>query len=337
MSQLDTGIPLFDKESSNLVDKQYDKEVTDFFFKSSKLTQSLRSLLKLVLNKGGSKTSEVCQKISEFESKLDDDIGPLDACFHSQHSNDQLDNFRHLFGMKYHLAFDVFLINLFWHMFLHYESRNSNVSYFYLKKAFLLVFEIYPHCYNILNKSTHPNDFIINPSMEKFIHKANQILLSFLVRIKFMTHELSANKAPFEVSTTPYLHVMQQIRDSLIQNIRHLLFSLSNLACVYNNAHHIIKTYEFFLNLLTSSQVIEKGYNDSHQDVLGKFRPSFCQLSGLLVILQTPPQSSEDIQNINLAKVDNVGLPSSLGNFEFNLQYDFDLESSFFDDASFSI
>lgn len=320
-------ISMLNKDSSNLINNELDRVITKFFFKCSVLTMPLQGLLKKVLNHNGCSLSELCTLLDNFEETLDNDIGSFEICMALLQNSTPLENFKRLFTIKYHLSYDVFLITLFWHLYLHFELLNSNLSFFYLKKTFLLILEVYPHCYQLLNRSSHPCDYIINPALEKFINKANQVFFAFLVRLDFKIYSLS-EKEIISIEFQNFVKILKQIRDNLIEKIHGLVFSLSNLADVYSKARHIVQTYDYFLKLRSKSNFIESIQNKNNK--LFNSSLGYSQSLEIMEILKSS-DVSQDLDNDIIKNFSVDMCEPTLEDLAFNLEYDFDMSDIFFD------
>ncbi|PVH16940.1 uncharacterized protein CXQ87_004498 [Candidozyma duobushaemuli] len=130
----DINPPACDPGSENLRDKAKDWASTNRLNWCLKLSPKLRNILQCALNiKGRTALPKLCEDISEFELNLHSDIGSIND-FIVCTGMDELEVANRNMKVKVYLALKSFLISIFFHLYLHYEEHDLDVSFFYLKK-----------------------------------------------------------------------------------------------------------------------------------------------------------------------------------------------------------
>ena len=153
-------------DQKTLLDQEFDHFVSDMFFLSLKFNDKLINLLNLILNTDGSSTSAVCQSLSNFEIAILKEVGTFEDCLQDKESS-RSSIIKKQFFIKNYLVFATFLVSVFWHLFLHFEDQNVNLSYYYLVKSMTLVNELLINLPTAL--SCDECVFVICPSIEKFV------------------------------------------------------------------------------------------------------------------------------------------------------------------------
>ncbi|PVH22097.1 hypothetical protein CXQ85_004766 [Candidozyma haemuli] len=177
----DISDPICEPGSENIRDKIKDRATTENLNWCSHTTPKLRSILQYALDINGRiSLMRLCQDVSDFELHLHDNMGTLGDFIVCSGMDDQ-DIAKRNLKVKVYLALKSFLISLYFHIYLYYETKDVDVSFFYLKKSLLTTIgDIMPHYVTLLGKSEVISDMIINPTLEMTIHKSNQINLSII-------------------------------------------------------------------------------------------------------------------------------------------------------------
>lgn len=229
-------------DQKNLLDQNFDQFVLDMFFLSLKFNDKLINLLNLILNPDGSATSAVCQSLSNFEIIILNEAGTFENCLQNRESDLRLSLIKRQFSIKNYLVFATFLVSIFWHLFLHFEDQNVNLSYYYLVKSTTLVNELLIYLPTAL--SCDECLFVICPSIEKFINRANQILLGLALRFSQYRHN--------SVRDDAYIKRLASIEKNFVKCIQFSFTILDKLPSYYVNGKRIKSVHSILLNKLDS-------------------------------------------------------------------------------------
>ena len=322
-SGFDTGPPKFLEANSNLLDKDLDREVNNLFFLSCNLSSWLRPLLTAVCQRDGSQISFLCDMISGFEKRLYHEFGSLEVCLHSPEIDDRIRTFRRQFATKSYLVFTTFLISVFWHLFLHFECSEYNLAFLYLKKALLLIFELYASFLVLFGKSTFCCDFIVNPTIEKFIHQANQILVALLLRISLVKYGLEILGSVNDTNSKEYLFLLSEIKEDLLRSVHESMSTLTSLAQNYTDTKRLIKINNLFLSSIRDQAFIQRAYAELKNKLTPKTWATYFQLLEMRrIIISSRPRWEQPTYQETLDAKD----------FEINpMDLDFDLRDNIFD------
>lgn len=322
-SGFDTGPPKFQNAKSNLLDKDLDREVNNFFFLSCNLSPWLRPLLMAICQRDGSQVGLLCDMISEFEKRFYHEFGSLEVCLHSREIDARMTTFRRQFSTKSYLVFTTFLVSVFWRFFLYFESSEYNLAFLYLKKALLLIFELYRSFPELFKKSSFSCDFILNPTIEKFTHQANQILMALLLRISLVKYGLETLRTVNDTNSKEYLCLLSEIEEYLLGSVDDSMSTLTYLAEDYTDTKRLIKINNLFLCLLRDLAFIQR----ANAEVKNKLTPTtwatyFQLLEIRRIITSSRPRWEQP----------NHQESSDAKDFEINpMDLDFDLRDNIFD------
>lgn len=271
-------------DQETLLDQKFDHFVSDMFFLSLKFNDKLINLLNLILNTEGSSTSAVCQSLSNFEIAILKEAGRFGDCLQDKESS-RSSIIKKQFSIKNYLVFATFLVSVFWHLFLHFEDQNVNISYYYLVKSMTLVNEILLNLPTAL--SCDECVFVICPSIEKFINRADQILLGLALRFSQYRQNSAGSDA--------YIALVASIERNLIKCIQHSFTILDQLPSYYVNGKRIKSVHSILLSKLDSF--------DFASTLSGKTSCPFdvVQLDDILMRSQIPNFAGSDLHTLEFS------------------------------------
>lgn len=287
----DTKFPFYEPGGENSEDKERDRFVTNKFKTCAFMYPSMRNILKKALDVSGRvNLPELCGMLSKFEMDWFRNLGTLKDSISCHGCDDQILAQRNL-KVKIYLAIKSFLISIYFHIYLYYEPKNTEVSFFYLKKCLLTnIADIMPHYVLLLGKSEVISDMIINPTLEMNIHKANLVNLSAIVRVNFLIYHL--RQAPDHLvmckNDQEYLSKFQllcQFSSCLTRAAEFTISAISKISNRYYYAWRITRSQTFLLKVITSPEFYENNY--SKATPLYSVRYSAEQLQELILICET--------------------------------------------------
>lgn len=275
----DINPPACDPGSENLRDKAKDWASTNRLNWCLKLSPKLRNILQCALNiKGRTALPKLCEDISEFELNLHSDIGSIND-FIVCTGMDELEVANRNMKVKVYLALKSFLISIFFHLYLHYEEHDLDVSFFYLKKSLLTTIgDIMPHYVTLLGESEVISDMIINPTLEMTIHKSNQINLSIIVRVNFLIFHLKQSKdherlCKVDSSYFTYFQLLCQLSSAVTRAAEFTISAISKLSNHYYYAWRITRGQTYLLKTITLTQFYEDNYHKASQIYSTRYKP----------------------------------------------------------------
>lgn len=227
----------------NLKDHVLDDFISDFYFSSVQFSNEFSKLLNLILEKDGSDITQVCRAIGRFEKILLHHVGKFESSLNIEDPVDQKKVIKRQFSIKNHLGFCTFLVALFWQLFLHFETHDRNLSFFYLTKVVAIATDVL-NCFPRVAEERRC-EFVFYPAAEKFINRVNQVFLGLAIR--------------FSLYNCNSIKLVNSIKDSFILWIQATFSTLSDIPQAYVNARRIISVYTILLNELNSmSSVFER-------------------------------------------------------------------------------
>lgn len=267
INNFDIKDPVCEPGSENLRDKEKDRATTARLNWCALLTPNLREILQCALNiRGRVELPKLCQAISDLEFNLHNNVGSLGS-FIVCTGMDELEIANRNMKVKSYLAVKSFLISIFFHLYLHYEGKDTNVSYFYLKKSLLTTIgDIMPHYVTLLGESEVISDMIINPTLEMTIHKSNQINLSIIVRVNFVIFHLKQSKdherlCKNDLSYFNYFQLLCQLSSAVTRAAEFTISAISKLSNRYYYAWRITRGQTYLLKTITLTQFYEDNYH----------------------------------------------------------------------------
>ncbi|KAK6454623.1 fungal-specific transcription factor [Scheffersomyces xylosifermentans] len=144
-------------------------------------------------------------------------------------------NYQRIHAIKIFLSINNFLTTIYYYIYLYYWNISSNTAWFYLKKCLIYMNELVPKYYQLLNRSKSYCDFIINPTLQGYVHKSCQIYLSLIVKF----------------SSDP---VAVEFRSSLIKTYKILISLVGGLGKRYYYSWKIAKGHSYFMGVTATEE-----------------------------------------------------------------------------------
>ncbi|KAK6204765.1 fungal transcriptional regulatory protein [Scheffersomyces amazonensis] len=264
----DTKVPVYEPGTENISDILLDKFVTESYFECSTMSVVLRKILKLVLNvKDGANMAELCKLLDEFELLIDRQHGTLEDCLKPLDKEGPCFIFTRNFRTKFYLSLKSFCISVYYHLYLYYERKNVELSYFYLKKILLICCtDIMPHYFTLLSNTEIICDMIINPTLEQIIHKSNQNNLALIVRVNFIIYHLKKQpehmaKMSYDTKYSIYYRDLCRFSSCLTRAAEVSIAAISKISNRYYYAWRVTKGHTFLLKTITSMQFYDDNYS----------------------------------------------------------------------------
>lgn len=341
----DTKLPFSTDDNSNIKNKNLDKEINKNIRKNFDFLEDIRKVLKLLLNvEAHPKMVEVSEVLSNFETSFFNRLLTFEHClgldeeYEKENQRIKSENVNQedmtdlkllsltgvsdyqafleankLHNIKSYISVSSFLVSIYFHLYLHYSSKNHNLSFFYLKKTFLFILEVVPYYHKLLKMSTMTCDFILNPTLLTSIHKSNQIFLSFITKLNFVIYEMKkicreqrdTDRTVRNPNFYQYLNRLENFKDSLVKLSRYLIASVSSLSNRYFYAWKIAKAHSIILeSVVLSDEFYEKTYGNPK-----------------LFDLKTPRYSSEQVKELQRIVNDAIVKTINYTNNEYRQPY----------------
>lgn len=287
----DTKVPFYVSGGENITDKDRDRLIHDRFFSCGFLFPSLRELTKITLDINARVPLPLlCEKLSKMEINWHTSCGTFKDCITCNGKGEPFVVERNL-KVKIYLAFKAFLLSIYFHIYLYYEPKNTNVAFFYLKKCLLITTaDIMPHYSALLGKSEVISDMIINPTVEVAVHKANMVYLSAMIRVNFVIYHSRQNSEHLRLCKEDpqylaYYQLLCQLSSCLTRAAEYTISAISKISNRYYYAWRIVKGQTFLLKTATSMQFYEQNYHSAY--LLYSLRFSSEQIKELIKICET--------------------------------------------------
>lgn len=265
----DTKPPFCVAGGENIIDKDRDRLITDRYNNCTFLSPLLRDLTRLTLNmKSRIPLPLLCAKLSKLEVEWHTRCGTLKDCITCNGKGESFTVERNL-KVKIYLAYKAFLLSIYFHLYLYYESKTSDVAFFYMKKCLLITTaDIMPHYSALLGRSEVISDMIINPTLEVVVHKANMVYMSAIVRTNFTIFHLRQNSEHARLCKEDklyltYFQLLCQVSSCLTRAAEYTISAISKISNRYYYAWRITKGQTFLLKIITSTQFYEENYHNA--------------------------------------------------------------------------
>lgn len=282
--------PVCEPGSENIRDISKDRATT-IRLKSCLPSPKLRKILSYALDiRQGTNLPTLCEDLSDFEVDLYNNLGTLSDCIVRSGVDDQAVATRNM-KVKIYLSLKTFLISVYFHIYLFYESKDVGISYFYLRKSLLTsIGDIMPHYVTLLGKSEVISDMIINPTLEMAIHKSNQINLSVIVRVNYLIFHLKKSPDHERLWRTDnayfnYFQLLCQLSSAVTRAAEFTISAISKLSNRYYYAWRITRGQTYLLKTITLTQFYEDNYLKASQ--LYSIRYTYDQVKELVTICES--------------------------------------------------
>lgn len=267
-SSYDTKIPFNKEGGENLLNVELDRYITDQLFTNSSVVLPLRNILDKILTvEGRASMDELCGLLNEFESQILKQFGTVTDCLQSNVREGLIDHFETALSLKFYLSLKAFFIIVYYYFYLYYEPKDSTMSFFYIKKILLIsvgdIMASYIDFIGCINC-----DMIINPTLEAFIHKSNQVLFALNIRVNFIIYSCKM-KSDFKKKWSvcnqylEYFNSLCRLSTSLTKCLEVSIAVISKLSNRYYYAWRISKGHSYLLNVITRQEFYEENYETS--------------------------------------------------------------------------
>lgn len=287
----DTKLPSYTPGGENIIDKDRDRFINQRFASCGFLFPVLRDLLKLCLDINSRvPLPELCSMLSKVEVEWFSRFGTLKDCIKCNGKGEPFAVERNL-KVKIYLAFKAFLYSIYFHIYLYYEAKSSELSFFYLKKCLLTsTSDIMPHYSALLGQSEVISDMIINPTLEVAVHKSNMVYLSAMVRVNFIVFHMRQNDehnrlCKEDKSYLKYFQLLCQVSSCLTRAAEYTISAISKISNRYYYAWRIAKGQTFLLKTITSTKFYEENFHNAQ--LLYALRYSTEQLEEIVKICES--------------------------------------------------
>ncbi|KSA03181.1 uncharacterized protein AC631_01078 [Debaryomyces fabryi] len=235
--------------------------------------------------------SELTKLLSDLEIILHNEYGNLDECLRPLEKNCHAYVFTRNFKTKIYLSINSFFVSLYFHLYLYYEEKNSNLSFFYLKKMLLIATrDIMPHYFDLLGNSDIICDFVINPTLEMTIHKSNQVNLACLVKTNFIIYSMTRDnrhneKMIIDLAYRLNFRMLCKLSTYLTRCAEFSIEAISKISNRYYYAWRITKGHTYLLKTITNKDFYMDKYKEVNHLCVQRFTTE--QMEDLIKICET--------------------------------------------------
>lgn len=188
---------------------------------------------------------------------------------------------------KDHLHLTSLSLSCYCQLYIFYETKNIDLSFYYLRKIILTVTdELLPNLHDCLSNIEsyfgESSMILLNPFIQILAHKCNKILFLLLARVNLTIYGYKKENGLIKLETIPTsIKLMCMFSCSLMNCFLAGLSIFKRLSTQYYYAWKIFKTQSYFLNIIVSEDYYEKYYKEIEQ---GRIRFSDAQLQELMNI-----------------------------------------------------
>lgn len=294
----DTKLPFNRTGNSNIVDLQLETVVTESIQQGSKMLQRQKELLTMTLSvHKWIKMSELTAAVSEFELDLAKHYGSLSHFTRIPYVPNPYP-FLKVKKCKSYLNSKIFTMSLYFYFYLHYEERNNvDLSFFYMRKIFAIIYGEFVPEYMELVQNNHRNfdpnstmaDLILNPYLQLMIHKCDQLSFSFIYRLNYNIFKLKEDPVLHstnlgnDTNYRLYFAKLCRLSKMIERFTKYGIKCLSRLSNRYYYAWRIGKAHTHVIEMLTS----EKFYKSPISVSKGFLNVSMDQINELINIMDS--------------------------------------------------
>ncbi|EMG46044.1 Heme-responsive zinc finger transcription factor, putative [Candida maltosa Xu316] len=265
----DTKLPFIEDGGENLIDKDFDRFITGLFFPGyNALYSRMSKMLTLILDVSGRvKMSELTKQLSEFELGMKEKYGSLDDLLTITTENTHV--FARNMPVKLYISLSSFLVSVYFHIYLHYEKKDVNLSFFYLKKIIqIAAMDVMPHYFELLGNSEVLCDMFINPKLIQIIHKLNQLNLAMIIRVNFSIYYLKSQEnhalnCSNDEKYYSYYKELCKFSSCLTRCAEVGVSAVSKLSNRYYYAWKVTKANNYLLKVITTMDFYDSHVKDS--------------------------------------------------------------------------
>lgn len=266
----DVKTPYQEEGVYNISNHALDRMVTKQLNACAGMWTIVPVLQKLLDARDGCNISEVCQKLGLYELEMQQIHGNSMQCFEVPLELDTHDQvFLRNFSIKFKMALSAFFMSVYFHFYLYYEGKNNDLSFYYVKKMLLIsTGDIMPHYFDLLGNKEYICDMLINPTLQQFINKANQLNLALIIRINFVLYHFAklsefAAKYANEPAFKEYYDSMLKLSRLVKRSAEISICAILKLSNRYYYAWRITKGHTFQLKTVMDIKFYDDNYAHS--------------------------------------------------------------------------
>ncbi|KAK6459058.1 uncharacterized protein RJT20DRAFT_148715 [Scheffersomyces xylosifermentans] len=200
-------------------------------------------------------------RISELVEELGTHISEFVDAYEEESFND---SFKKVLQLPYYIHVKFFMVSMYHHLFIHYESEGKyELSFFYLKKMLLILFEEFlPNYFKLLDQEhyyfSYSANLFLNPIIETAMHKSNGILFSLIIRMNYTiramekgdpTHE---DKMQLDPIYKDYFDAMKKLLYYFVKCSKIGTLGITKLGRRYLYSWRISKSHVYILKSIQS-------------------------------------------------------------------------------------
>lgn len=273
-SDYDTKPPFDIDDEQTSLGNSMDTFINESLRRSIHLYKELTPLLRSILDiRGETKMGILCPLLSKFETLMYQNYGTLNNCIKLDDS--KYSQFSRTFNTKFYIANKGFLLTMYFHLYLYYETTNIRFSFFYIRKLLMVcVDDIMPHYFTLIGNIQC--DLIINPTFEQFIHKTNHIFFSLIIRINLLIYDMQIKpeheaKCARDIQYLRFFKSLCKASSSVTRCLEVSIAVISKISNRYYYAWRITKGHTSLLRLVTQ----RKFYEEIHHKAGSLSKPSY--------------------------------------------------------------
>ena len=274
MEIFDTKVPYYKKGNENINDIDLEKSVISSFGRIEAIYEPMSKMLKMILNVRGSiRLSTVTTSLDALEKSYMNEYCDLRKSLNNENFS-KSDVINKTLNMKIYFTCHFFRVSLFFHIHNYYErKKNYDLSFFYLKKIFLItILDLMPFYNDILESNRlifkNSTDLVITPSFEQAIHKSIVVVIATMIKTKFtiLNLELNYNHEERLLNDPSYnLHFKKLGRFLYLldKSSKVLLDYISRLSSRYYFSWRISKAQNFLMGTVLSKEFYDRNIVNS--------------------------------------------------------------------------
>lgn len=270
-SDYDAKLPYYTATEPDGVSGIVEENISKSYIMLRPLLLNLLKLARLVVNvKSKIRLSAVIEAVKDLEAVLARMFGRFRDFLKIDASN--CDSFV-ILSMTHYIRAKLFLVVVYFRLYIYYmNTRNSDLEFFYYKKAYnTLFYELaeVPQAANLESVDTCGTTFalIYTPVLANFLHLSALISASFCIRLESTIRE--SQMSPFNDERGPkHLHALQELLVLNMECARDLISRTANLGTRYFYCWKNKKGFMYSIKLLRDENLYTVDLNATRSAVL---------------------------------------------------------------------
>ena len=262
----DTKLPYYKKGNENISDVSMEQHVISTFAYFEKYYYRLTAILDICLDiRKKVKVSQLSNLMGDFEHHLNDHYGTLRYFLVPFQQDNYVYPFLKTMKCKNYINMKGFLLTIYFHMYLYYESKKkTDFAYFYVKKIFAttcgeFVPSFFPLITNNYINFGETADLILNPTIESMIHKTTQMNFAILVRLNSTIYRMKHNANHGLNLRDNFGYKLKfaklcKLSKILEKIIKFCIAAMSRLSQRYYYAWRVTKAHTFLLKMIIGEE-----------------------------------------------------------------------------------